>query len=576
MDLNQIIRCARGDLKADLLLANARIINVFAGEIFPGNIAVTGGYIAGFGDYAAKKVIDLKGDFVVPGLIDAHVHIESSMTSLTEFARAVLPCGTTSVVADPHEIANVLGTRGLDYMLDSAKQQPLNFYFTLPSCVPATHMETAGACLTAKDLQSYWKHPKIVALAEMMNYPGVIFEDDRVLSKISQARGYNRPIDGHAPGLKGLSLNAYLAAGIASDHECSTAKEAKAKLDLGMHIMVRQGIGARNLRALAPIINNRTAPRMMWCTDDRHPHDLLEKGHIDSIIRQAIELGVDPVIAIQMATFYPAEYFNLRNIGAIAPGRRADLLILKDLEKFKVSMVYSRGNLVAKDSNLVPDLKKPAAVALPPTMNVDCPKLDFSIPVKGENIRVIEIIPNQLITRQLIVKPTIKDNLAVADPDQDLLKIAVVERHQGTGNIGLGFVRGLKLKKGAIASSVAHDSHNIIIAGTNDQDMLMAVKTVVKMQGGLALVCDKKVLAVLELPIAGLMSLKSVETVKDELSMIIAMTHDLGCLLKDPFMTLGFLALPVIPELKITDQGIVDVNRFQLVSLFIGEKGASS
>ncbi len=339
-----------------------------------------------------------------------------------------------------------------------------------------------------------------------------------------------------------------------------------------MRIMVRQGTGARNLCALLPIINQRTAPRMMWCTDDRHPHDLLEQGHIDSIIREAIKLGVDPVTGIQMATLYPAEYFGLRNIGALAPGRRADLVILKNLDNFEISRVYSRGNLVAKNGRLVPDLKKPDAVALPQTMKVDCKKLDFSIPVKGENIRVIEIIPDQLITRQLIIKPAIKGSMAVADPDRDLLKIAVVERHQGTGNIGLGFVRGLKLKNGAIASSVAHDSHNIIIAGTNDQDMLLAVQAVVEMEGGLALTCDKKVLARLALPIAGLMSLKSVETVKDELSLIIAMAHNSGCSLKDPFMTLGFLALPVIPELKITDQGVVDVNRFQLVSLFIDQK----
>lgn len=567
--MKNIIKYARGDKPVDLVLANARIINVFSGEIFDGDIAVAHGYIVGFGAYTANKTVDLDGRFVAPGFIDAHVHIESSMTGITEFARAVVACGTTTVVADPHEIANVLGTQGIDYMLDSSRGQPMNIYFTLPSCVPATSMETSGATLTAEDLLPFMGHDQILALAEMMNYPGVIHEDPEVLRKIEMAKTGQKPVDGHAPGLSGHDLCAYISAGISSDHECTTEREAKEKLNLGMHIMIREGTAAKNLEALILVVNERTARRMMWCTDDRHPQDILETGHIDSMVRKAIGAGLDPVIAIQMATINPAEYFRINTVGAIAPGRRADLVVFSDLDSPQMEAVYSGGVLVAEDGKISPDIALPDPVRVPPSMNVDMKQIDLAIPVGTGRIRVMDIVPDQIITGQCITEPMISDGNAVADTSRDILKIAVVERHTGSGNVGKGFVRGFGLKRGAIASSVAHDSHNIIVVGTNDDDMNAAIRTVVKMGGGLAAVYDKKVCAELALPIAGLMSLEPISTVRDRIDRLIRAARELGATLHDPFMTLSFLALPVIPELKITDKGLVDVARFRIVSLFV-------
>jgi len=566
--LKNMIKSARGRKPVDLVLANARIINVFSGEIFAGDIAVAHGCIVGFGSYEAKKTVDMGGRFVAPGFIDAHVHIESSMTGITEFARAVVACGTTTVVADPHEIANVLGTEGIDYMLRSSQGQPVNIYFTLPSCVPATNMETSGAALTAEDLLPFMGHDQMLALAEMMNYPGVIHEDPEVLKKIEMAKTGRKPVDGHAPGLSGHDLCAYISAGISSDHECTTEREAKEKLDLGMHIMIREGTAAKNLEALLPVVNERTARRMMWCTDDRHPQDILE-GHIDSMVRKAIGAGLDPVIAIQMATINPAEYFRIKTVGAIAPGRKADLVVFSDLDSPYMEAVYSGGVLVAEHGKMSPDIAPPEPVLIPPSMNVDTQQIDLSIPAANKRIRVMDIVPDQIITGQFIMEATIWQGKAVADISRDLLKIAVIERHTGSGNVGKGFVRGFGLKRGAIASSVAHDSHNIIVVGTNDEDMHAAIRAIVEMGGGLAAVYDKKVCADLALPIAGLMSLEPIPAVRDKIDRLIHAARELGVTLHDPFMTLSFLALPVIPELKITDKGLVDVTRFKIVSLFV-------
>ena len=566
--MKNMIKSARGRKPVDLVLANARIINVFSGEIFAGDIAVAHGCIVGFGSYEAKKTVDMGGRFVAPGFIDAHVHIESSMTGITEFARAVVACGTTTVVADPHEIANVLGTEGIDYMLRSSQGQPVNIYFTLPSCVPATNMETSGAALTAEDLLPFMGHDQMLALAEMMNYPGVIHEDPEVLKKIEMAKTGRKPVDGHAPGLSGHDLCAYISAGISSDHECTTEREAKEKLDLGMHIMIREGTAAKNLEALLPVVNERTARRMMWCTDDRHPQDILE-GHIDSMVRKAIGAGLDPVIAIQMATINPAEYFRIKTVGAIAPGRKADLVVFSDLDSPYMEAVYSGGVLVAEHGKMSPDIAPPEPVLIPPSMNVDTQQIDLSIPAANKRIRVMDIVPDQIITGQFIMEATIWQGKAVADISRDLLKIAVIERHTGSGNVGKGFVRGFGLKRGAIASSVAHDSHNIIVVGTNDEDMHAAIRAIVEMGGGLAAVYDKKVCADLALPIAGLMSLEPIPAVRDKIDRLIHAARELGVTLHDPFMTLSFLALPVIPELKITDKGLVDVTRFKIVSLFV-------
>ena len=569
MNLNEIIKAAHGENPVDLLLTNARIINVFAGEVVPGAVAVSDGMIVGFGQYEAKNVVDLKGRYVAPGFIDGHVHIESSMTCVSEFARAVVVHGTTTVAADPHEIANVLGSAGIEYMLQSAEQQPMNIYFTLPSCVPATDMETAGARLTAEDLRPFLNRERIIALAEMMNYPGVIYRDPDVLDKISAARRQKKPIDGHAPGLKGPELYAYVSTGIQSDHECTTEQEAREKLMAGMYIMIRQGTCAKNLQALLPAVNEKTARRMMWCSDDRHPHDLISEGHIDSIVYEAIRSGLDPILAIQMATLNPAEYFKLDHLGAIAPGKQADLVVFADLKKPVIEAVYCQGILTAENGEVAARIQAPPAAAVAPSMNVDLDRIDFGISADRRQVRVIAIVPEQVITRQIVEEITVKNNQAVSDPSKDILKMAVVERHTGSGNIGKGFVKGFGLKHGALASSVAHDSHNIIVVGVTDEDMRAAVEAVVKMGGGLAAVSDAKLLAGLPLPIAGLMSLEPVRVVRDRLERLIEITHEMGAALEDPFMTLSFMALPVIPELKLTDKGLIDVNKFKVLPLFV-------
>ena len=569
MNLDETIKAAHGEKPVDLLLTNAQIINVLSGEVVPGEMAISDGLIVGFGQYEAKKVENLNGRYVAPGFIDGHVHIESSMACISEFARAVVVHGTTTVAADPHEIANVLGSSGIEYMLQSAEEQPMNIYFTLPSCVPATDMETAGARLTAEDLKPFLKKERIIALAEMMNFPGVIYRDPDVLAKISDARQQKKPIDGHAPGLEGPQLYAYISAGIQSDHECTSEQEAREKLRSGMHIMIRQGTCAKNLHTLLPTVNEKTARRMMWCSDDRHPHDLIAEGHIDSIVYEAIQSGLDPILAIQMATLNPAEYFNLDHLGAIAPGRQADLVVFSDLKKPVIEKVYSRGILTAENGKILPTIQVPAAASVPSSMHVDLQKIDFAIPADTKQVRVIEIVPEQVITRQIIEEITVKNNQAVSDTSKDLLKMAVVERHSGSGNIGKGIVKGFGLKNGALASSVAHDSHNIIVVGTTDEDMRAALEAVVKMGGGLAAVFDARVRAKLALPIAGLMSLEPVQRVRDQLDELIDAAHDMGTPLKDPFMTLSFLALPVIPELKLTDIGLVDVTKFEVVPLFV-------
>jgi adenine deaminase len=553
-----------------LLFRNTHIVDVFSGTIVPGSVAVADGRIVGFGDYLARTVIDVGGRFVAPGFIDSHVHIESAMLCVGEFARAVIVRGTTAVVADPHEIANVSGTDGLRYMLDSARDQPIEIFYTLPSCVPATDLETAGARLTAGDLEPFFLDPRVVALGEMMNYPGLLHGDPEVLKKIETALRFGKPVDGHAPGLSGRHLMAYVAAGVTSDHECTTAPEALEKLAAGMHIMIRQGTGARNLLDLLPIVTKSSERRLMWCTDDRHPHDLLADGHIDSMVAEAIRHGLDPLTAIRMATLNPAERFGLTHLGAIAPGREANLVVFSDLSAPRIEEVYVRGRLVAKDGELVPGLRTPAPPAAPPSMHVDLQGLDFGVDARGgRRVRVIDVVPDQILTRQAIEPAPIERNRLVSEPSRDLLKIAVIERHCGSGRIGLGLVRGLGLRRGALASSVAHDSHNIIVVGVQDEDLRAAAAEVVAMGGGLAAAADGRILARLPLPVAGLMSLEPIHVVNGCLKSLTQAARELGSPLKDPFMTLSFLALPVIPELKITDRGLVDVSRFEIVSLFV-------
>ncbi len=566
--LQERIRRASGEGQVDLLIKNGRLVNVFSGEIEQKEVAIFDGIIVGFGEYPAKRVIDVEGDFLCPGLIDGHVHVESSMVTLPEFAQAVLPNGTTSIVMDPHEMANVLGAEGIRVMAESARGLPLNVFIMIPSCVPATSMETSGASLRAKELRLLLREPWAVGLAEMMNFPGVIHRDREVMRKIELAKG--RRIDGHAPGLSGKGLFAYLTAGIRSDHECTTAKEAKEKMKNGMWVMIREGSTARNLKDLLPIVHSKNARRFFFVTDDRHPKELLEEGHIDSMVRQSIRFGLDPILAIQMATLNPAEYFRLDDIGAIAPGYRADLISVDHLGRFQVKRVFKDGVLVAENGRIRHGFKKPSALTKM--------KKGLHLPFLHENsfllqsdqplAKVIQLIPDQIVTQKVMGRIVLKEGIAYPNLKEDILKIAVLERHHGTGNIGIGFVRGFGLKKGAIGSTVAHDSHNLVIVGTNDQDMIAVAKSIQQMGGGLAVALEGKVLSSLPLPMGGLMADRSVHEVHQSLKELLRKVRGLGSRLPDPFMTLSFLSLPVIPELKITDKGLVDVHQFKIVSVF--------
>ncbi len=570
-NIERLLQAARGDRPADLLIRNAKLINVFAGEVVDANIAIAEEYIVGFGAYDAAETVDLDGRYVAPGFIDAHVHIESAMVGPAAFAQAVLPHGTTSVVADPHEIANVLGTAGIEFMLAASRDALLNFFFTLPSCVPATDMETSGASLDASALEPFMSHERIVALAEMMNFPGVIYGDSGVLDKIEAIRKAGKPVDGHSPGLGGTQLNAYLLPGISSDHECTTLAEAREKMASGMHIMIREGTGARNLDELLPLIHSRNARRLMWCTDDRHPHDLITEGSVGSMVRRAVRAGVDPIVAIQMATLNPADYFRLHEVGGVAPGRRADMVVIEDLADPVVQQVYYGGMLAAEWGKMAIAAPKETVAALPASMHVSADRLDFSVPARGRRMRVIETVPDQIVTRGAIDDACVVDGQAVSDPGRDLIKIAVVERHHGTGQRGVGFIRGFGLKRGALASTVAHDSHNIVAVGVQDSDLELAVRALVDMGGGLVAVDEGQVIASLPLPIAGLMSDRPMGEVCNGLDGLFAAARGLGTGLTDPFMTLSFMALPVIPALKITDKGLVDVEKFELVPLFVND-----
>jgi len=569
--LEDTIAVARGEAPADLLLRGGRVVNTLAGEVIAADVAVYDGRVVGLArpgeNYQARQVVDLDGSYVCPGFMDAHVHLESSMVHPAEFARAVVPQGTTAVVADPHEIANVFGLYGIRYIMESSAGLPLDVYIMAPSCVPATDLETAGAVLSASDLALLLHDDRVLGIAEMMNYPGVLFRDPLVMEKIVVAG--NRPIDGHAPLLSGQDLNAYVVAGIGSDHECTTVAEAQEKLGLGMRIFIREGTTARDLEPLLPLVTPLNARRCAFCTDDRHPADLLNEGHIDSIIRQAIRLGCPPITAIQMATLNPAEYFGLHHHGAVAPDFVADLVVFDDLQAPVARQVYKAGRLVAENGVLLPTAIAAARrIPIRSSMNVDWLGLDFRIPAQGERIKVIGVIPDQIVTQKLVLPARIQDGLAVADVDHDILKMAVVERHMASGNVGLGFVQGVGLKRGAMASSVAHDSHNIVIIGANDRDMMTACIEVVRMRGGQAVVADDEVLARLPLPIAGLMSEEPLEKVRAGNEALARAAGDLGCRLRDPMMAMAFLALPVIPALKLTDRGLVDVTRFEFVPLF--------
>ncbi|MEW5821056.1 MAG: adenine deaminase [Cyanobacteriota bacterium] len=568
MELENRIKVARGINRAELLLKNARVINVYSHDIHKTHVAIHSGQVVGFGNYDAKEVIDLDGAFLSPGFIDGHVHIESSMLTPKEFARSVMPSGTTAVISDPHEIANVLGIEGIRYLIEANRSTPLDLYMMFPSCVPATNMETAGSQLSSSDLAMYLNEKWVLGLAEMMNFPGVLNQEESVLLKITLATNAGKRIDGHAPGLSGKDLCAYIGAGISSDHECTNPEEAMEKLRLGMHIMIREGTVAKDLEALLPIITPENSRRIIFCTDDRYPHDL--EHHISAMVQRAVEYGINPITAIQMASLNTASYFRIPNVGAISPRHKADLLIFDDLKEFKPRMVIKNGKIVAQNGvYLAPsEYKEPPPIR--GSINVKwLEEEQFRIPAEGDKIRVINAIPGQLLTRESIEDAKIEDGYAVSDPDRDILKIAVIERHMASGNIGLGFVKGFGLKAGAIASSVAHDSHNIVVVGVTDADMLHAAVDLVKSQGGKVVVKNQRKLEILPLPIAGLISNKSVEEVKLKMNSLKKAAKSIGSTMDDPFMALAFMSLPVIPELKVTDKGLVDVREFQFTPIFV-------
>ena len=566
MDLKSLIRRARGDEPADLLLRNGRVVNVLSGEVEETSVAVAGEFIVGLGDYRARRAIDLAGAYVAPGFIDAHVHIESALVPPSEFARAVVPRGTTTVITDPHEIANVLGLEGIRFMFESAKFGPLNMYVMACSCVPATAMATSGAALHGYDLFPLKSDPWVLGLAEVMNYPGVIGGDDAVLEKIGAFQ--DRVIDGHSPGLSGLGLQAYVAAGVQSDHESTTAEEALEKVRLGMMVMIREGSVARDLAALVPVVTSANQHRFCFCTDDCQPADLVERGGIDHAVRSAIALGMDPVAAIRLATWNPAQHFRLHQRGAITPGRRADLVVFDDLRAPRPRLVFRNGALMAQDGRMVVPPRPPSRT-LRSTINVAWDAVDFRMPAEGSRARVIGVVANCLVTEALVDEPLCRAGLALADPSRDLLKVAIIERHMASGAMGKGFVRGLGLREGALASSVAHDHHNLIVAGADDVSMMTAARRVGALHGGMVVASGERVLAEVPLPLGGLMSAEPVETVKIQVEAAVAAAHDLGSPLHDPFMTMSFLALEVMPALKLTDRGLVDVGRFEVVPLWV-------
>lgn len=572
--LRKRIAVAAGREKADIVIKDGTIIDVFNGELLQGDVAIADGVFVGIGAYEGHTVIDAAGKYISPAFIDGHVHIESSMVVPAEFARVLLPHGVTTVITDPHEIANVAGASGIEFMLAASEGLPFDVHVMLPSCVPATSFENAGAVLSQEDLEPFLSHPRVLGLAEVMDYPSVMNADEGMLDKLTATMAQNKQIDGHAAGLDVQAINVYRTAQIKTDHECVTVQEAKDRLQRGMYVMLRQGTAAKDLEALLPVVTERNSRRCLFVTDDKHLDELLREGSIDHHVRMVIERGLPAITAIQMASLNAAECFRLYDKGAIAPGFTADFLLLDDLEQVVIHQVYKNGRLVAEQGRVVEDMLPPqsaevAAKAEELTGSVRFKPLTkerFAIPVRNEKAHVIGIIPNKIVTEHLVIEvPTVQGEF-VPSVERDLLKMAVIERHHLTGNVGLGIVKGLGLQKGAIASTVAHDSHNLIVAGTNDDDMLFAVKTIESMQGGLVVVEDGKVLAALALPIAGLMSKEKAEVVCQGLDELEHALRTVGAPATfQLFLTLSFLALPVIPSLKLTDQGLFDVQQFALL-----------
>ena len=560
-DLSRRLAVARGDEPADLVVRGAKVFSVFTREWLEGDLAIADGYIAGLGDYEGREVLELAGRYLTPGFIDAHMHLESSKLLVDEFARLVLPMGTTAVVADPHEIANVLGTDGVHWLADLCHDLPLDVFFMASSCVPASSFESPRRPLLPGDLEGLLRRRRVIGLAEMMNFPGVVSGAESELAKLALPGATH--VDGHAPSVRGKDLNAYAAAGIRSDHEVSTIEEGRERLRAGMWVLIREASGARNLHALLPLVGEFGPHRLAFCTDDREPEHIAKEGHINSMVREAVAAGVSPEDALVMASFNPAQWHGLRDFGALAPGYQGDVLVLPDLERFEPELVLKSGRPVEEIPHPeVPEWVRHTVRIRPLSTN------DFVVSWEGENAaRVIGIIPDQIVTESLSDTPLVEGGKAVSDPGRDLLKIAVVERHLGTGRVGLGFVRGFGLRSGAMASTVAHDAHNVVVVGVKDDDMLRAVRRLSDTGGGVVVVDGGIVKAELKLPIAGLLSDASLDEVIAASQACVDAARALGCELPSPFQTMAFLALSVIPSLKITDRGLVDVDRFELVPL---------
>jgi adenine deaminase len=573
--LRRRIQVARGEIPADLVLRNAQLVNVCSGECYFADVAIAGGRIVGISTggegYSGREERDLQGRWLAPGLIDGHMHIESTMLLLAEFTRIVVPRGITAVMLDPHEFANVMGVAGIRYVLESGRGLPLSAYVMLSSCVPASSYESPYRVLTANDLLPLLEDERVLGLAEMMNMPGVLHGDEDALAKIVATHRHGLVVDGHAPGLQSHDLCAYVAAGVMSDHECTTLEEARQRIRLGMWLMIREGSAARNLDTLLPIVQELHPPRVFFVTDDRDPQDLTTRGHMDSMVRRAIELGLDPIEAIRLASYNTAQYFRLYDRGAIAPGFVADLAVLDDLNTFKVESVYKDGMLVAQNGSLLVDVSAPTftgETSVTGTVHIGAiSEADLRMPGKPGMVEVVGIEPGQITTKRLHVEAPVRNDEIVADPGRDLLKLVVIERHHASGRIGRGLVKGFGLRKGAIASSVAHDAHNLVIAGADDRDILVAARTLEEMGGGFACVVDGEIRASVPLPYGGLVSPLPASELVQQLHTLDAAAAELGCTLEHPCMTLSFLSLSVIPSLKLTDQGLIDVETFTLVPL---------
>jgi adenine deaminase len=568
-ELSRLLPVARGDVPADCVLTGGRIINVFSGEIETGDIAIVDRTIAGVGgNYDGRQRIDLKGAFVAPGLIDAHVHIESSLCVPSQFAAALVPRGVTGVVSDPHEIANVAGPAGVRYMASAARGLALDVTIMAPSCVPATALATSGGVIDADDLRSLRAGGIARGLAEMMNFPGVLADDPKVLEKLGVMK--SRPIDGHSPGLTGKRLNAYIAAGIGSDHESTTVEEAREKLSRGLYVLIREATNACNLDALLPVVTKSNSRRICFCTDDRTPVQLLERGSVDEMVRRAIAFGIDPIEAIRMATLNPSEWFGLNHLGAIAPGRSGNLFVFDDLGRPDAKLVFSHGRLVAEHGEMLAETGPvPADETVTGKCRIDWEKVRWNIPAKGDRVRVIGSMPDQLLTEHRIAAAKVIGGQAVSDVNADVLKMLVMERHCGSGKHAAGFIQGFGLKRGAIAGTFAHDHHNLVVIGCDELSMQSAARVVASMGGGLAVAVGERVIATLGLPVAGLMSDRPIAEVASGYAAVVAAARELGSSLTDPFMAMSFMTLEVIPSLKLTDLGLVDVERFKFVDLFV-------